>query len=55
MVAFAVSTYNFPSIPFLSLFVGGYYWAGFGTLYQEYQGRLRWLRERGLELKTAPR
>ena len=55
MIGFAVSTYNFPSIPFLSLFVAGYYWAGFGTLYQEYQGRLRWLRERGLELKTAPR
>jgi cellulose synthase/poly-beta-1,6-N-acetylglucosamine synthase-like glycosyltransferase len=55
MILFAVSTYNFPSIPFLSLFVAGYYWAGFGTLYQEYQGRLRWLRERGLELKTVPR
>jgi len=34
MILFAISTYNFPSIPFLSLFVGGYYWAGFGTLYQ---------------------
>jgi hypothetical protein len=28
----------------------GYYWAGFGTLYQEYQGRLRWLKQRNLEL-----
>jgi len=55
MIAFAISTFNFPAVPFLALFVGGYYWAGFGTLYQEYQGRLRWLRERGLELKTAPR
>ncbi len=55
MIAFAISTYNFPSIPFLSLFVGGYYWAGFGTLLQEYQGRVRWLRQRSLELKTAPR
>jgi hypothetical protein len=55
MIGFAASTYNFPAIPFLSLFVGGYYWAGFSTLYQEYQGRLRWLRERGLELKTASR
>jgi cellulose synthase/poly-beta-1,6-N-acetylglucosamine synthase-like glycosyltransferase len=55
MIVFAISTYNFPSIPFLSLFVGGYYWAGFGTLYAEYQGRLRWLRERSLELKTVPR
>ena len=30
MVVFAISTYNFLSIPFLLLFVGGYYWAGFG-------------------------
>ncbi len=28
----------------------GYYWAGFGTLYQEYQSRLRWLKQRRLEL-----
>jgi hypothetical protein len=55
MIVFAITTYNFPSIPFLALFVGGYYWAGFGTLYQEYQGRLRWLRESRLELKTAAR
>ena len=42
MVAFAIDTYNFLSIPFLMLFVGGYYWAGFSTLYQEFQGKLRW-------------
>ncbi|MCL5746016.1 MAG: glycosyltransferase [Acidobacteria bacterium] len=53
MIAFAVDTYNFLSIPFLLLFVAGYYWAGFATLYQEQQGRLRWLRQQGLELKTA--
>jgi cellulose synthase/poly-beta-1,6-N-acetylglucosamine synthase-like glycosyltransferase len=53
MTAFAIDTYNYFSIPFLLLFVGGYYWAGFATLYQEYQGRLRWLRARRLELKTA--
>jgi cellulose synthase/poly-beta-1,6-N-acetylglucosamine synthase-like glycosyltransferase len=50
MVAFAIQTYNFLSIPFLSLFVFGYYWAGLSTLYQEHQGRLRWLRQRNLEL-----
>jgi len=55
MVAFAISTNNFPSIPFLLLFVAGYYWAGFGTLYQEYQGHLKWMRERRLELKTVAR
>ena len=32
------------------LFVFGYYWAGFGTLYQEHQGRLRWLKQQKLEL-----
>ena len=37
-------------IPFLSLFVFGYYWAGFSTLYQEHQSRLRWLKARNLEL-----
>ena len=45
MIAFAIDTYNFFSIPFLALFVFGYYWAGFGTLYQEYQGHLRWLKQ----------
>jgi cellulose synthase/poly-beta-1,6-N-acetylglucosamine synthase-like glycosyltransferase len=50
MMVFAVQTYNFLSLPFLALFVGGYYWAGFGTLYQEHQGRLRWLKQRRLEL-----
>jgi hypothetical protein len=42
MVAFAIDTYNFLSIPFLMLFVCGYFWAGFSTVYQEFQGKLRW-------------
>ena len=45
MVKFAIDTWNFPAIPFLLLFVSGYWWAGFTTLYQEWQGRLRWQRE----------
>jgi len=53
MIAFAVDTYNFFAIPFLLLFVAGYYWAGFGTLYQEQQSHLRWLRQRRLELKAV--
>src|SRR5579863_8425997 len=54
MIFFAVDTYNYFAIPFLSLFVAGYYWAGFATLYQEHQGRLRWLRERqAFQLETA--
>jgi cellulose synthase/poly-beta-1,6-N-acetylglucosamine synthase-like glycosyltransferase len=54
MMGFAIETYNFLALPFLALFVGGYYWAGFATLYQDFQGRLRWLRERRLELEAAP-
>jgi cellulose synthase/poly-beta-1,6-N-acetylglucosamine synthase-like glycosyltransferase len=50
MMAFAIETYNFFSLPFLLLFVFGYYWAGFGTLYQEHQGRLRWMKQQKLAL-----
>jgi cellulose synthase/poly-beta-1,6-N-acetylglucosamine synthase-like glycosyltransferase len=50
MVEFAIETWNFPAVPFLLLFVTGYWWAGFSTLWQEYQGRLRWQRERDLAL-----
>ena len=53
MCYFAIATYNFPSIPFLALFVGGYYWAGFGTLYQEHQDRLRYNRQHKLALASA--
>ena len=50
MIVFAITTYNFLSIPFLTLFVFGYYWAGFTTLYQEHQSRLQWLKARDLAL-----
>lgn len=53
MCWFAIQTYNFPTLPFLLLFVCGYYWAGFGTLYQEYQDRLRYNRQHRLEFETA--
>src|SRR5207244_4383123 len=46
MVAYAIDTFNYLAIPFLMLFVGGYFWAGIATLYQEYQGRLKWLQQR---------
>jgi hypothetical protein len=52
MCVFAVTTYNFFSLPFLGLFVFGYYWAGFGTLYQEHQGRLRYLKAQRLALEA---
>lgn len=46
MIAFAIDTFNFFAIPFLVLFVAGYYWAGFSTLYQEWQGKLAFDRAR---------
>jgi len=53
MILFAIETFNYLSIPFLALFVFGYYWAGFGTLYQEHRNRLQFLRQRKLELSRA--
>ena len=53
MVLFAIDVYNFFSLPFLLLFVGGYYWAGFATLIQEYRDRLRAARARRLAVQTA--
>jgi small GTP-binding protein len=50
MIVFALQTYNYFATPFLLIFVAGYWWAGFGTLYQEYQSKLRWLKQRRLEL-----
>ena len=53
MTAFAIETWNFPAVPFLLLFVAGYGWAGVSTLYQEFQGRQRWQRERALALEKT--
>ena len=46
MIGFAIGTHNFFAIPFLALFVAGYYWVGFSTLYQELQGKLAFDRAR---------
>jgi hypothetical protein len=48
MVDFAIQTLNFFAIPFLLLFVCGYYWAGFTTLLEEYRGKLDWQRAQKL-------
>jgi hypothetical protein len=53
MTAFAIETWNFPAIPFLLLFVAGYWWAGITTLYQEFQGKVRWEREQALALEKT--
>ncbi len=53
MIAYAIESYNFLAIPFLLLFVGGYYWAGFTTLWAEYQGKLAFERARALAGEEA--
>ncbi len=53
MTAFAIDVYNFFSVPFLLLFVAGYYWAGFGTLIHEYRDRIRVSRRRELVVEAA--
>ena len=48
MVQFAFDTENYFAIPFLVLFVSGYWWAAFSTLYEEYRNKLQWQRSRRL-------
>lgn len=48
MVIFALESANYLAIPFLMLFVGGYFWAGCTTLWEEYQGKLQWERQRAM-------
>ena len=48
MIGFAIDTYNFFAIPFLILFVAGYYWAAFATLYDEWRGKLAWQKAKKL-------
>lgn len=53
IVVYAINSYNYLAVPFLLLFVGGYYWAGFTTLWQEYQGKLAFERQRELAAERA--
>ena len=53
MTAFAIESYNYLAVPFQLLFVGGYYWAGFSTLWEEYQGKLAWERQQALAAGRA--
>jgi hypothetical protein len=53
MVVFAIESFNFLAIPFLMLFVGGYYWAGCTTLWEEYQGKLAWQKQQALALNAV--
>lgn len=53
MIVYAIDSFNFLAVPFLLLFVGGYYWAGITTLWDEYQGKLAFERERALAAQQA--
>jgi cellulose synthase/poly-beta-1,6-N-acetylglucosamine synthase-like glycosyltransferase len=53
IVWYAIESYNYLAVPFLSLFVGGYYWAGITTLWDEYQGKLAFERARAVAARQA--
>jgi cellulose synthase/poly-beta-1,6-N-acetylglucosamine synthase-like glycosyltransferase len=53
ITVYAINSYNYLAVPFLMLFVGGYFWAGFTTLWQEYQGKLAFERQRELAAERA--
>ena len=53
MIYYAIESYNFLAIPFLLLFVGGYYWAAFTTLWDEYQGKLAFERAQAMASEEA--
>src|SRR5262249_16133142 len=53
MTIYAINSFNYLAAPFLLLFVGGYFWAGFTTLWQEYQGKLAFERQRELAAERA--
>jgi cellulose synthase/poly-beta-1,6-N-acetylglucosamine synthase-like glycosyltransferase len=42
---YAIDSFNFMALPFLLLFVGGYYWAGVTTLWDEYRNKLAFERQ----------
>ncbi len=53
MVVFALESFNYLAVPFLVLFVGGYYWAGVSTLWEEYKGKLAFERQLAAERAEA--
>ncbi len=52
-IYWAIDTMNYLALPFMALFASGYYWAALATLYQENVMRLRWHRERRIQLESA--
>jgi cellulose synthase/poly-beta-1,6-N-acetylglucosamine synthase-like glycosyltransferase len=44
MVGYCIEVMNLFALPFLSIFLCGYFWAGCSTLWQEYQAKMRFER-----------
>ncbi len=53
MVIFAIESYNYLAVPFILLFVCGYFWAGCTTLWEEYQGKVQWQRAQEIAAERA--
>jgi cellulose synthase/poly-beta-1,6-N-acetylglucosamine synthase-like glycosyltransferase len=53
MVYYAIDSFNYLAVPFLLLFVVGYFWAAATTLWDEYQGKLAFEKARALAAKQA--
>jgi hypothetical protein len=53
VMVYAIDSFNYMALPFLMLFVGGYYWAGITTLWDEYRGKLAFERQRALAAERA--
>jgi cellulose synthase/poly-beta-1,6-N-acetylglucosamine synthase-like glycosyltransferase len=53
IMVYAINSFNFMALPFLMLFVGGYYWAGVTTLWDEYRGKLAFERQQALAAERA--
>ncbi len=53
MIWYSVETYNFLAIPFLSLFVGGYFWAATSKFWFEYQNKQAFEKARQVQLEAA--
>jgi cellulose synthase/poly-beta-1,6-N-acetylglucosamine synthase-like glycosyltransferase len=51
VVYYCVESFNFLSIPFMLIFVAGYYWAGFSTLWQEFHGLLQFKQQQKLAMQ----
>jgi cellulose synthase/poly-beta-1,6-N-acetylglucosamine synthase-like glycosyltransferase len=48
IMVYAINSFNYLALPFLTLFVGGYYWAGITTLWDEYRSKLAFERHQAL-------